>query len=59
VAAHLPRIICLNRAVIADGSPIDVLNANVVRATYGAEMDVVLYNGRPVVVDTVSPGRAS
>ncbi len=51
VAAHLPRIICLNRTVIADGAPIDVLNSHVVRATYGADMDVVSYNGRPVVVD--------
>jgi ABC-type Mn2+/Zn2+ transport system ATPase subunit len=56
VAAHLPRIICLNRAVIADGAPIDVLKPNVVRATYGADMDVVLYNGRPVVVDAASWG---
>lgn len=56
VAAHLPRIICLNRTVIADGAPIDVLNSNVVRATYGADMDVVSYNGRPVVVDATSPG---
>lgn len=59
VAAHLPRIICLNRIMIADGAPVDVLNTNVVRATYGAEMDVVLYKGRPVVVDAVSPERVS
>lgn len=59
VAAHLPRIICLNRSVIADGAPADVLNSNVVRATYGAEMDVVSYNGRPVIVDAVTSGRAS
>jgi ABC-type Mn2+/Zn2+ transport system ATPase subunit len=53
VAAHLPRIICLNRTVVADGSPLQVLTGAVVRQTYGAAMEVLVHNGRPVVVDAV------
>ncbi len=57
VASRLPRIICLNKRIIADGSPADVITEPVVRATYGAAMDVFIVNGRPVVVDTVTgPG---
>ena len=57
VASRLPRVICLNRTVIADGSPADVINGPVVQATYGAEMDVFTLNGRPVVVDAAEgPG---
>jgi ABC-type Mn2+/Zn2+ transport system ATPase subunit len=51
VAAHLPRIVCLNERIVADGAPLDVLNEDVVAATYGARMDVFVHNGRPVVVD--------
>jgi len=53
VAAQLPRIVCLNGTVIADGAPLDVLTGDVVRSTYGAEMDVIVHGGRPVVVDAV------
>lgn len=56
VAAHLPRIMCLNKKVIADGSPIDVLTREVVQATYSANMDVLIHNGRPVVVDAAGEG---
>lgn len=51
VAAHLPRIVCLNHRVVADGAPLEVLNRDVVAETYGADMDVVVHNGRPVVID--------
>jgi ABC-type Mn2+/Zn2+ transport system ATPase subunit len=54
VAAHLPRIVCINKTVIADGPPLEVLTPEVVRATYQADMDVLIHNGRPVVVDSVS-----
>lgn len=53
VAAHLPRIMCLNKTIIADGSPLEVLTSDVVAATYGADMDVLIHNGRPVVVDSM------
>lgn len=59
VASHLPRIICLNRTIIADGSPLDVLTPDVVLHTYGSEMDVIIHAGRPVIVDATRAGDAS
>lgn len=56
VASQMPRIICLNRTIIADGSPLDVLTPGVVRRTYGAEMDVIVHDGRPVIVDAARAG---
>lgn len=55
VASHLPRIICLNGTIIADGTPDDVLTPRVVRRTYGADMDVIFHHGRPIVVDALGP----
>lgn len=52
VAAHLPRIICLNKTIVADGTPQSVLTSDVVKKTYGAEVEILFHNGRPVVVDT-------
>lgn len=54
VAAHLPRIVCVNHTVVADGAPANVLTPDVVERTYGARMDVLIHHGRPVVVDHVS-----
>jgi ABC-type Mn2+/Zn2+ transport system ATPase subunit len=52
IAAHLPRVVCLNRSVIGDGVPQDVLSAEVLERTYGASMEVLVHGGMPVVVDT-------
>jgi ABC-type Mn2+/Zn2+ transport system ATPase subunit len=52
IAAHLPRIVCLNRSVIGDGAPHDVLNADILERTYGASMQVLEHGGMPVVVDS-------
>ena len=54
VAAHLPRIVCLNRTVLADGSPLDVLRPDVLASTFGGRMEVIQHRGRPVVVDADS-----
>ncbi len=51
LAAHLPRLICLNRTVVAVGTPSDVLVPPVLEATYGAPMAVLEHAGIPVVVD--------
>lgn len=51
VASHLPRIVCLNGTVRADGAPSDVLRPAVLLSTFGAEMDVIDHQGRPLVVD--------
>ncbi|HEV7805737.1 MAG TPA: metal ABC transporter ATP-binding protein [Solirubrobacteraceae bacterium] len=52
IAAHLPRVVCLNRSVIGAGPPADVLTPDVLERTYGASMQVLEHGGMPVVVDT-------
>jgi zinc/manganese transport system ATP-binding protein len=52
LAAHLPRIVCLNKTVIADGSPSDIITPKVLEQTYGAPMEVLIHGGMPVVVDS-------
>ncbi len=51
VAAHLPRIVCLNGRVIADGSPTQALTPDNLRETFGATVEVIDHGGRPVVID--------
>lgn len=51
LAAHLPRLVCLNTSVIADGAPVEVLTPEVLERTYGAPMEVLLHGGMPVVLD--------
>ncbi len=53
LAAHLPRLVCLNSEIIADGSPVDVLTPEVLEQTFGAPMEVLIHGGMPVVVDGV------
>lgn len=61
LAAHLPRLVCLNRTVIADGTPEEVLRSDVLERTYGAPMDVLEHGGMPVVLDAAhtTPRRAA
>lgn len=59
VASHLPRIVCLNQRVRADGAPLEVLRSDVLRNTFGAEMHVIEHDGRPVIVDASSLVRRS
>jgi ABC-type Mn2+/Zn2+ transport system ATPase subunit len=51
VAAHVPRLVCLNRRVLGDGPTRSVLTPAVLEQTYGAPMDVLEHAGMPVVVD--------
>ncbi len=51
VASHLPRIVCLNETIIADGAPAHVLTPEVLMLTYGAPMRVLHDGGTVVVVD--------
>lgn len=51
VAAHLPHLVCLNKEVVADGRPEDVLTADVLERTYGAPMEVLEHGGMPLVID--------
>jgi ABC-type Mn2+/Zn2+ transport system ATPase subunit len=55
MAAHLPHVVCLNRSVIASGSPAEVLRPDVREQTYGAPMQVLEHGGMPVVVDYLDP----
>jgi ABC-type Mn2+/Zn2+ transport system ATPase subunit len=51
LAAHLPRLVCFNRTVVADGPPGEVLHPYVLERTYGAPMDVLHHGGMPVVLE--------
>ncbi|HVE98799.1 MAG TPA: metal ABC transporter ATP-binding protein [Mycobacteriales bacterium] len=51
IAAHLPRLVCLNRQVVADGAPGDVITPAVLERTYGARMEVISHAGMPVVFE--------
>ena len=45
VAAHLPWAICLNRRIIAEGSPQQVFTSAILRETYRGEIAVFLHDG--------------
>lgn len=51
IAAHLPRLVCLNRTVIGAGTPHEVLVPEVLEQTYGSPMEVLEHGGMRVVVD--------
>jgi len=51
IAAHLPRLLCLNRRVLGEGPPAEVLVPEVLEATYGSPMEVLEHGGMRVVVD--------
>ncbi len=51
IAAHLPRLVCLNQTVIGAGSPAEVLVPEILEATYGSPMEVLEHGGMRVVVD--------
>ncbi len=52
VAAHLPRVICINRGIIADGPPSRIFTNETLRSTYGGEMIVVHQDGMTLVADS-------
>ncbi|MGI9023445.1 MAG: metal ABC transporter ATP-binding protein [Acidimicrobiales bacterium] len=51
IAAHLPKLLCLNVTVAGIGHPRDVLTPEVLERVYGAPMDVLEHAGMPLVVD--------
>jgi ABC-type Mn2+/Zn2+ transport system ATPase subunit len=52
LAAHLPRLICMNVDIVADGPPLAVLNSSVLERTYGAPMEVLIHGGMPLVLES-------
>ena len=51
IAAHLPSLVCLNREVIAVGTPRHVIRPDVLERTYGAPLEVLSHGGMPVVIE--------
>ncbi|MBX7111677.1 MAG: metal ABC transporter ATP-binding protein [Dehalococcoidia bacterium] len=51
VAAHLPRVVCINGGVVADGPPATTFTSEVLRRTYGGDMVVVHQDGMTLVAD--------
>jgi zinc/manganese transport system ATP-binding protein/zinc transport system ATP-binding protein len=51
VAAHLPWVVCVNRRVIAQGDPDVVFTAEVLNATYDADLRVVREDGHVLIAD--------
>ena len=51
IATHMPTLVCLNRSVVAVGSPFDVLTPTTLEQTFGATMDVLVHHGVCIVVD--------
>ncbi len=51
IATHLPELVCLNKSVVAVGSPVEVLTPQTLELTYGAGMDVLVHHGVCIVVD--------
>lgn len=56
MAAHLPHLICINRHVVAVGTPEQVITPAVLEETFGAQLEVLQHLGMPVVVDTARLG---
>ena len=52
VAAHLPKLVALNKTVIAAGTPREVITPHVLERVFGAPMEVLEHLGMPVVLDT-------
>lgn len=52
IAAHLPRLMFLNRELIALGSPDEVLTSQVLERTYGAPLEILSHAGMLVVLET-------
>lgn len=55
IAAHLPKVMCLNVKVIGSGTPHCVLTPEILERTYGSPMEVLEHAGMPVVVDARRP----
>lgn len=55
IAAHLPKVMCLNVRVIGTGTPQCVLTPEVLELTYGSPVEVLQHAGMPVVVDARPP----
>jgi ABC-type Mn2+/Zn2+ transport system ATPase subunit len=53
IAAHLPRLLCVNGRLVGEGTPHEVMTPAILEETYGAPMDVLDHMGIPMVVDSM------
>jgi ABC-type Mn2+/Zn2+ transport system ATPase subunit len=53
IAAHLPRVMCVNGRLVGEGTPHAVMTPAILEETYGAPMDVLDHMGIPMVVDSL------
>ncbi len=51
VAAHLPWVVCVNGAIVAEGDPDEIFTSEILGRTYGAELRVVRQDGLVLVAD--------
>lgn len=51
VAAHLPWVVCVNRRIIAEGTPDEIFTDAILGRTYGAALRVVRQDGAILVAD--------
>jgi zinc/manganese transport system ATP-binding protein len=51
VAAHLPWVVCVNGAIVAEGDPDDIFTSAILGRTYGADLRVVRQDGVVLVAD--------
>jgi zinc/manganese transport system ATP-binding protein len=51
VAAHLPWVVCVNGAIVAEGDPDHIFTSAILGRTYGADLRVVRQDGLVLVAD--------
>jgi ABC-type Mn2+/Zn2+ transport system ATPase subunit len=51
MATHLPHLVCVNKTIVGEGTPEEVMTSAVLERTYGAKMDVLEHLGVRLVVD--------
>jgi zinc/manganese transport system ATP-binding protein len=51
VAAHLPWVVCVNGAIVAEGDPDEIFTPAILGRTYGADLRVVRQDGLVLVAD--------
>ncbi len=59
IAAHLPHLVALRTRVIAEGAPAQVIQPDVLEATFGADMEVLSHAGMPIVVEGYRDSRSA
>ncbi len=51
VAAHLPWVVCINGAIVAEGAPEHVFTPEILGRTYNARMNVIQHEGMVMIAE--------